>query len=502
MSKQSKSRRNFLKNSALAAAGVMIVPRHVLGGKGFRAPSDTLYIATVGAGGKGESDMAGFMKSNKSKIAFLCDVDQVKASKSFTTYPEAKKFEDWRELFEKESKNFDAVSVSTPDHMHAAIGSAAITLGKHIWIQKPMAHDIYEARVLADLAKKYKVVSQMGNQGSSDNGVRQMREWYEAGIVGDITDVYCYTNRPVWPQGAMKWTEKAGTPPSTFNWDLWQGTAKARNYPAGINDGGFVIAPFNWRGWWDYGTGVIGDMGAHILEAPMTVLGLGHVSQVQTSVSTPGQGFKNENFLDSCPNSSYTVLTFPKTAKSAGSVRIHWMDGGIMPPRPEELTPTETMNLADGSGMIFIGTKGKMMAGCYSQNAKLLPVSRMEDVNVAEKYARVPQGHYVQWVEACLAGYGKMETSSPFEKAALVTENMLVANLAIRGYNVPKAVEAVSASSTSGAAPSAGSGRGPSFPARNVTLLYDAAKMMVTNIPEVNQFVKREYREGWKLSGV
>jgi hypothetical protein len=301
--------------------------------------------------------------------------------------------------------------------------------------------------------------------------------------------------------GRYELANKNSYPPSTLNWDLWQGPAKERAYPAGVDDGGIQLLPFNWRGWWDYGTGVIGDMGAHILEAPMTVLGLGHVSEVQTSMGNPGRGLYSQQFPDTCPASSYTILTFPKTAQTSGSVKIHWMDGGLMPPRPEELDPTErfTADMDGGGGMIFVGTKGKMMAGCYASRARLLPVSRMDEVNTPQKYARVPggaDGHYGQWVEACLAGYGNKETSSPFEKAALVTENMLVANLAIRGYNVPAAVVA----DTLAAGPS-GRHRA-SYPSRNVNLLWDAANMKVTNVDEVNQFVKRDYRAPFKLSGV
>lgn len=374
----------------------------------------------------------------------------------------------------------------------------------------------------------------MGNQGSSNDGVRQMREWYEAGVVGDVSDVYCWTNRPVWPQGGMKWTTKTATPPSTFNWDLWQSTAQAKPFPAGRTgfprneavppglsyDETFTVAPFAWRGWWDYGTGVIGDMGAHILEGPMTVLNLGFVKEVQTSLGNPSSAFKQEEFKDNCPPSSSTVLTFPNP-KGPGfpNIRIHWMDGGLVPARPEELDPNEPFlpEGVQGGGMLFIGNKGKMLAGCYSANARLLPMSRMEESAIKAipvKYARVPgaaNGHYAQWVEACLQGYGKGVTSSPFDKAAMVVENMLVANLALRGYNVERVpnstVASVAAAAVSPAAAPAG-GRGGNrpapkvFPARGVNLIWDHANMKITNVDEINQFVKREYRQGWHLSGV
>jgi len=553
----SNSRREFVKKGAVAAAAFSIVPRHVLG-KGFAAPSDTLYIATIGAGGKGTSDTQGFSKkwdeatksfviNPNAKQAFLCDVDQVKGAQTFKAFPDAKIYVDWREMLDKEAKHIDAVSVSTPDHTHAVAASAAIQLGKHIWTQKPMTHDIFEARTLAMLVKKHKVVSQMGNQGSSGDGVRQMREWYDAGLLGDVTDVYCYTNRPVWPQGGMKWPTATGTPPSTFNWDLWQSTAKAKPFPAGrtgqadpqrgtpeaaafaalSNDDRFTVAPFAWRGWWDYGTGVIGDMGAHILEAPMTILNLGFVKAVQTSLGNPSRAEEQSLFADNCPPSSNTILTFPNPkGDSFPNIRIHWMDGGLLPPRPEEMGDFETLRLSDGSGMLFIGSKGKMIAGCYAASPKLLPASRMDDEAIKAipiKYPRVKggeAGHYAQWVEACLSG-GKMETSSPFSKAAMVVENMLVANLAIRGYNVTRepavavasvapVIPAPAAAGTPGAPGAARGGRGggggfsrgPIFPARNITLRWDHAQMKITNVDEVNQYVKREYREGWHLSGI
>ncbi|MDB5009818.1 MAG: putative dehydrogenase [Mucilaginibacter sp.] len=483
------SRRDFVKQGAIAAAAFTIVPRFVLG-RGYRAPSDTLYIASVGIGGKGNSDIAAFVKTGKAKSAFLCDVDQDYAAKVFDKYPDAKRYIDWREMFDKEHKNFDAVHIATPDHTHAVVGSAAMQLKKHTWIQKPMAHDVYEARMLANMGKQYKVVTQMGNQGSSSDGVRQMMEWYDAGVIGDVTEVYCWTNRPVWPQGnGLKWPAQSATPPNTLNWDLWQGTAPEKPFPIGLDQpGGIKVLPFNWRGWWDYGTGVLGDMGAHILHAPMKVLGLQYVSSVQTSVNGGGD-------LNTGPNSNYTIMHFPKTDKTKGPVKVHWMDGGIIPPRPEELDPSEKWGQGDG-GMLFIGTKGKMTAGCYAARARLLPVSRMDEVNVAQKYARVKDGtdgHYAQWVEASLAGYGKMETSSPFEQAALLTEAMLMCNLAIRGINLPG--KAVSAEGGNGR-------RGTIYPARYIDLNYDAPNLKVTNVDEVNQFVKREYRQPWKLSGV
>src|ERR1044071_2649059 len=221
-------RRAFIQQAGLAAAAVTIVPRHVLG-KGYRAPSDTLYVAGIGAGGKGESDIAMFAKSGKATIAYLCDVDDRRAAKSRESFPQAKYIKDYRELLDKESKNFDAVSVSTPDHMHAVQALAAMQLGKHVYVQKPLTHDIAEARQLTEAAKKYKVVTQMGNQGASGDGVRQMREWYDAGTIGDVHTVYCWTNRPIWPQG-IPWPSEKPPVPKELDWDLWLGTAPYKDY--------------------------------------------------------------------------------------------------------------------------------------------------------------------------------------------------------------------------------------------------------------------------------
>jgi len=473
--KNTGNRRDFIKTSAIAAAAFMIVPRHVLGGKGFLAPSDRLLVAGIGAGGKGQSDIAMFAKSGKADIAFLCDVDDRRAAASIKAFPKAKYYKDWRELLDKEHKNFDAVSVSTPDHNHAIQALAAMQLGKHVYVQKPLTHDIYEARILTAAAKKYKVVTQMGNQGASNDGPRQMKEWYEAGLIGDVHTVYAWTNRPVWPQG-IPWPDKKAEIPKELDWNLWLGTAPEKDYVD-------KLVPFNWRGWWDYGTGALGDMGCHLIEAPFSVLNLKYAKEVEASVgSVYVDEFKRGYFPESCPPSSHVTLKFPKTNKTKGDVTLHWMDGGIQPERPEELEANETFG-DGGNGTLFVGTKGKMMSETYSANPKLLPLSRNKDIKVAPKYARVPggaDGHYKQWVEAAIAGYGKQEVSSPFEIAGPLTEALLMANLAIRSFDIQKTVNGK-----------------VTYPGRYTKMLWDNDNMKVTNFDEANQFVKREYRKGW-----
>lgn len=470
------SRRSFLKTAAVAATAFMIVPRHVLGGRGFTAPSDRLIIAGIGAGGKGQSDIANFYKSGKAEIGFLCDVHDSRAAASVKAFPKAKYYRDYRELFDKESKNFDAVSVSTPDHSHAIQALAAMQLGKHVYVQKPLTHDIYEARALTAAASKYKVVTQMGNQGASNDGPRQMKEWYDAGLIGDVHTVYAWTDRPVWPQG-IPWSTNKAQVPSDLDWNLWLGTAPYKDYVE-------KLVPFNWRGWWDYGTGALGDMGCHLLEAPFSMLNLKYATEVQASVgSVYVDEFKRGYFPDSCPPSSHVTLKFPKTNKTKGDVTVHWMDGGIQPERPEELEANEVFG-DGGNGTLFIGTKGKMMASTYSADPRLLPLSKNKDIRVPESLARVKggaDGHYAQWVEACIAGYGKKELSSPFDIAGPLTEALLMANLAIRATDIQLKND---------------KGRA-SFPGRNIKLLWDNDKMRVTNFDAVNQYVQREYRKGW-----
>jgi len=476
----SASRREFLKNTAITAAGFIILPRHVLGGKGFVAPSDRLLIAGVGVGGKGESDIANFFKSGKADIAFLCDVDDKRAATTIKNFPKAKYYKDWREMFDKESKHFDAVSVSTPDHNHAVVTLAAMQLGKHVYVQKPLTHDIFEARTLTNAAKRYKVVTQMGNQGASGDGVRQLVEWYDAGEIGNVHTVYCWTDRPVWPQG-IPWPAQKADVPATLDWNLWLGTAPYKDYIE-------KLVPFNWRGWWDYGTGALGDMGCHLMSNAFEVLDLKYVTDVQASVgSVYVDEFKRGYFPESCPPSSHVTLTFPKSSKTKGPVTVHWMDGGIEPERPEELLPNEQFG-DGGNGVLFIGTKGKMMCSTYGADPRLLPTSRTNEVHVPQTYPRVPngaEGHYTQWVEGAIAGYGKKKLSSPFEIAGPLTEALLMSNLAIRGFDIRK--------------PGA-NGKGFDYPGRYIELLWDNNSMKVTNLDDVNQFIKRTYRDGFSLN--
>ena len=463
------SRRKFIKNTSATVAAFTIVPRFVLGGKGHIAPSDTLYIAGIGVGGKGESDLTSIAKSPHAKISFLCDVDDRMAVKSKENFPVAPYFRDFREMLDKEGKNIDAVTVSTPDHVHAKAALTAMAMGKHVYVQKPLTYSIKEARMMAEYAKKYKVVTQMGNQWASEEPVRRMKEIVDAGLIGNVSKVYAWTDRPVWPQGIPTPTGKFEIP-KELDWDLWLGPAEMMDYhPAYL--------PFNWRGWWKFGTGALGDMGCHIMDPVFRIFPIDFPTEVECSVTTNWSGFfEVANYADSCPASSIIHLTFPRT-DGKGDLKLTWMDGGLRPETPEEVLPID--NLGDMSnGVIFEGTKGKLL-GNYSKEPMLLPTSRNAEVaSVPKTLQRVPEGHYVDWVNACIAGYGNHEVSSPFDYAGPFTEAVIMGNLAIRSYQLQKGKD--------------------NYPGRK-KLYWDAKNMKITNFDDANAFVMRKYRQGWEI---
>jgi predicted dehydrogenase len=361
--------------------------------------------------------------------------------------------------------------------MHAPIAMAAMKLGKHVYIEKPLTHDIYEARMLTEAAKRYKIVTQMGNQGSSGDDTRKIETWVQQGVLGDVHTVQTWTNRPVWPQGIPTPQQKMPVP-KEVDWELWLGTAPYRDYHE-------AYMPFRWRGWWDYGTGALGDMGCHIMDVPFRALKLGYPLSVECSVgSVYADFFQQAHYADSCPPSSVVYLKFPARGNMP-EVDFSWSDGGIMPKRPEELLPDEPMGDEDG-GMILEGTKGKLIAGMWGRKPSLLPTSLMQKVTLSPPAMPLveggPEGHQQQWVKACKKGPGAY-TSSPIEIAGALTETVIMGNLAVRsyGYRQPKA-----------------DGKGYTFPGRK-KLLWDGQQMKITNFDEANQFVKREYRQGWRL---
>lgn len=464
------SRRQFIGQAGMAISAFTIVPRFVLG-KGHVAPSDTVYIAGIGVGGKGTSDLTGFAASPNARIAFLCDVDDRQMTESKKNFPAAKVYKDFRVMLDKEAKGIDAVSVSTPDHTHAVAAMAAMQRKKHVYVQKPLTYTIHEARALTEAAKKYQVVTQMGNQFASADNVRRAKEMVDAGLIGDVTAVKTWTNRPVWPQGIPTPTGKFDVP-KELDWDLWLGPAPYIDYNPAYH-------PFNWRGWWAFGTGALGDMACHIMDAPFRILPIDYPTEVECSTTTAWSDFfKQANYVDSCPASSIIHMKFPRK-DGKGDIQFTWMDGGLLPQRPPELLPDEPLGNNDG-GYILEGTKGKLM-GNYNLAPVLLPSTRMNETLPPPSIPRIAggqAGHYTQWVEACMKGYGKMQLSSPFEYAGPMTEAILMGNLALRAYAMRDA-----------------EGK---FSGRK-KLLWDARNMKITNFDAANQFVKREYRAGWSL---
>lgn len=476
MKENTKSRRHFLKQAGAAGAGLLILPRHVLGGKGFIAPSDKLNVAAIGAGGKASYNIGQTFASKMANITALCDVDDRQSAATRKLHPQAAYYKDYRVMLDKQ-KDIDAVLISTPDHMHAVQALPCMQLGKHVYVEKPLTHDIYEARVLTEAEKRYRVVTQMGNQGSSGDDTRQVEAWVQAGLIGQVHTVHVWTNRPVWPQGTPAPEGKFDIP-AELDWDLWLGTAPWREFNP-------LYVPANWRGWVDFGTGSLGDMGCHFMDVPYRALKLGYPVSVECSVTSVYTGFFQELISsDSYPPSCKIHIQFPKRDNLV-PVEMIWYDGGIKPKRPAELLPDEALGEWDG-GILFEGTKGKIMAGLWGRNPVLLPSRRMKEVKLpAPSRALVAggaEGHQAQWVLACKKGYGAY-TSSPFSEAGPLTETVLMGNLAVLSYNH---IEKDSKGNNT-------------FPGRKL-LLWDGKNTKITNFDAANHYVKRTYREGWQLS--
>ena len=446
MSDNRVSRRMFLFSTAVMAAGCATGR-----GKKYSAPrkisaNDKLNIAGIGVGGKGSSDVDGAAEGNN--IVALCDVDWARAAGTFKKYPNAKQYKDFREMLEKEYKNIDAVTISTPDHMHAPAAVAAMELGKHVYVQKPLTHDIFEARRLKALATQYKVASQMGNQGHAGEGVRRLMEWIASGVIGTVREAHIWTDRPIWPQGVSRPKEVMPVP-ATLDWDLWLGTAPKRPYNK-------AYAPFAWRGWWDFGCGALGDMACHIMDPAYMALKLGY----PTSVEAVSEG----NSEDCGPKWSIITYQFPARG-DLPPVKLVWYDGKKQPPRPEGVGADEKLGDGD-NGTLFVGDKGMLACGCYGDAPSLIPRSRMEDFKKPPKTIPNSAGHYKEWTNACKGimpekgGFcGNFDYAGPF------TEMVLLGNLAVRAG---KKIE------------------------------YDSVNMKVTNCPEANKYLKREYRSGWR----
>ena len=421
------SRRSFIATSATAAAAVTILPSNVIAGMGHKAPSDKLNIAGIGVGGMGHGNLKNLKSEN---IVALCDVDWKYADKCFNDFPGAKKYKDWRVMYDEMSKSIDGVMIATADHTHAIIAAHAIALGKHVYLQKPLTHTVYESRLLTKLADKYKVATQMGNQGSSGEGVSLTCEWLANGEIGEVTKVEAFTDRPIWPQG-LNAPSQGQWVPETLDWDLFTGPAKMRPY----NE---IYHPWNWRGWWDYGTGALGDMACHILHPVFVGLELGY--------PTHAQGNSTLLLKDCAPRAQAVKLTFPSRApkrawkgmkKGAAlpQVDVYWYDGGIKPMLPEGWPAGKEPNNAGGC-VIFHGTKDKLICGCYGKDPWLLSGR----VPSAPKFRRrIETSHEMDWVRAAKeSSENRMQTASYFGEAGPFNEMVVMGVLAVRLQSLNK----------------------------------------------------------------
>ncbi|MEX2591278.1 MAG: Gfo/Idh/MocA family oxidoreductase [Anditalea sp.] len=481
--KPENSRRNFIKNVAIASS-FMYVPRHVLGGVGFTAPSDQLNLAAIGAGGKGASDIKNASVNGRERVVALCDVDfSGSAFKSVENFPKAKHYADYREMLEKE-KDIDAVTISTPDHVHGPAADFAMERGIHVYVQKPMTHNIREARMLTEMARKNKIVTQMGNQGGSNPLLDMVQKWVDSGKIGKISKVQIWTNRPVWPQGfAMPEPDKSQKP-DDLHWDLWLGPASDRAYTPNLH-------PFNWRGWWEYGTGALGDVGCHLIDIPFRTLGLKYptdaessVGEIYTKMWTP------EYNPEGCPPSSFTTIGFDATEKSKSPIKMTWSDGGIRPAHPDIIPADHDIGGNNSSnGVLMIGEKG-IISTNINDSSPLMPKLYLNDGTTefgpeVEDNEEPEYGHQRKWVDACKAGFNSPEhkaLTSSFDYAGPMTETVLMGNLGIRSYMLRRE-----------------NSKGDMEFFGRKKLLWDGENMRITNLEEANQFVGRTYREGWEV---
>jgi hypothetical protein len=417
-------RRGFLQKTGVAAVGLSVLPNAAFGSQpaqsASRAPGDKLRIVGVGVGGRG---FAVLKAMESEEIVALCDVDFRYAKNCFDYFPKAKKYWDWRKMFDEMGDQFDAVMVATADHTHAIIAATAITMGKHVYVEKPLTHTVYESRLLTKLAEKHQVATQMGNQGASEEGVSLVKEWIQNGEIGEVTRVEAFTDRPIWPQG-LNTPSQGQWVPDYLNWDLFVGPAKMRPF----NE---IYTPWNFRGWWDYGTGALGDMACHILHPVFKGLNLGYPTKVQ--------GSSTLLLTDSAPVAQKVQMTFPKRSK-AGKVNmpevdVHWYDGGLQPLKPDNWPAGKDMNV-QGGGVLFYGTKDILHVGCYGREPWLLSGRKP---NAPKTERRISLSHEMDWVRACKeTPANRVKPSSAFDEAGPFNEMVVMGVLAVRLQSLNK----------------------------------------------------------------
>jgi predicted dehydrogenase len=447
-SHQRVSRRRFLGSAAMVSAAFSVVPSSVLGLNGATPPSGKLNIAGIGVGGQGAGVINAVASEN---IVALCDVDWRHGAGSFKKYPDAKRYKDFRVMLD-EQKDIDAVIVATPDHTHAIASIMAIKRGKHVYCEKPLTHSVWEARQVSEAARQHKVATQMGNQGQASEETRRLSELVASGGIGNVREAHIWTDRPsrglfdeYWPQGVPR-PKDTPTAPETLDWDLWIGPAPYRPFhPAYV--------PFRWRGWWDFGTGALGDIGCHSFDPVFRALKLGHPISVQASSTRVNQ--------DTYPLGSMVTYRFPARGDQP-PLKLVWYDGGLRPPRPEEL---EDDNHMGDNGRLLVGDKGMILGN------RIIPDARRREVGDVPRTLPRSPGHQQEWIDACKGGN---PAGSNFDWAGPLTEVVLLGNIALRVQMREELTRK--------------------------TLLWDPQSFRFTNSDEANKYLRREYREGWSLA--
>lgn len=437
------TRRSFVRHATIGSAATLGFPA-VLRSQAGRSPNDRLNLAFVGVGGRGRNAVLELPDENH--VAF-CDVDDARAAVTYQKFPDVPRFRDYRVMLDKLGRDIDAVRISTPDHMHFPIAMAAMALGKHVFVEKPLTHTVAEARTLARVAREKKVATQMGNQGHANEGLRRLKEWFQAGILGEVREVHSWTNRPGWAQGIALPDHSQGAPakPETLDWDLWLGVAPARAY-----DPAFV--PFRWRGFWEYGNGALGDMACHLLDGAYWALELGAPAWVE-AISAKGTAH-------TAPASAVITYQFPARG-ALPPVKLTWYDGGNKPVLPEHWE--QGRKLPD-NGTLIIGTKETVLADTYYGSVRIVPETRMKELAASLPPKTLPRcqgGHYREWIAACKGG---APAGSNFDYSGPFSEVVLLGNIALR------------------------TGR---------RLVWDAAAMKITNDPAASRWLTKEYRPGF-----
>jgi len=430
------SRRAFVRAVATTAAAFTIVSEHVFA----EPPSDKLNIAGVGVGGVGLSYLKGVESQN---IVALCDVDDAYADKAYKAYPNARKHRDFRKMLEQD-KTIDAVVIGTPDHTHAVVAATALKLGKHVYCAKPLTRTIHESRILAQAARQAKVATQMSVQSDAEEDQRVLCELIWAGAIGNIREVHVWSNRPIWPQGLDRPTETPPVP-ATLDWDLWLGPAPYRPYHP-------CYVPFKWRGWWDFGTGALGDMGCHTFAHIFKALKLTHPTSVHAS--------STRLFPETAPWASIVHYDFP-ARDTMPAVKVTWYDGGLKPRRPDGLDGDKELA---AEGLFFVGDKGTLFCGFTGGNPRILPESRAKEFQPPAKTLPRSVGHYREWIDACKGG---QPAGCNFDFAGTLNEVVLLGNIAVR--------------------------------LASKKLYWDPANMKFTNDDQANRFITEPYRQGWSL---